>query len=128
MTRFLLRVLLVTLAIAYALPSVAGIQTDGNILGALASSTVFNLTFLGLEWLLGILVFSINIGTLGLGFIFTSGLKFMLGLISPTVALVGTAKLMPQFLHIADLFPGAMAGGLLLGGLLWSTVPQGKKK
>jgi hypothetical protein len=128
MVRFILRVTLVALAMALALPYVAGIQFHGDWLGAVSTSLVFNVAFLGLEWLLGIIVFGINLGTLGLGVIITSGIKFIATLLAPSIALIGTAKLMPHFLSVSDYYPAALIAGLTLGGLLWTTSPEKKKK
>ena len=126
--RFLLRVTLVALAMSLALPYVSGIKFHGDWLGALSTSLVFNIAFIGLEWLLGIIIFGVNVGTLGLGLILTSGFKFIATLLSPSVALMGTAKLMPHFLTITDYYPAAFIAGLTLGGLLWATAQDKKKK
>src|SRR5271163_1567743 len=116
--KFLLRVCLVAVALTYALPKVSGVNFHGDALGALVTSLVFNLAFLGLEWLFGIIAFGINIGTLGLGVFITNGLKFFAGLLAPSIALLGTARLMPNFLHVADYYPDGIVAGLVLGGLL----------
>jgi hypothetical protein len=118
---------LVMAAMVYALPKVAGIDFHGDWGGALASSLVFNLVFLGLEWVLGILVFGINIGTLGLGLFITNALRWLSGLLLPSFALFGTCQVMPQFVHVTNYFPSAIIGGLILGGLLWAGLPTKKK-
>lgn len=125
--RFLTRVALVAIALAYVSPYVAGLKFHGDLWGALATSLVFNAAFWGLECLLAVIVFGVNIGTLGLGAILTSMLKFVAALLSPSLALVGAAKMMPGFLQISDYFPGALVGGLMLGGLLWTSVPDKNK-
>jgi len=127
MLKFLIRTTLVMAAFIYALPMVAGIAFHGDWGGALASSVVFNLVLLGLEWVLGIMVFGINIGTLGLGVFITNGLRWLSGLLLPSLALFGTGLVMPQFVHISNYFPTAIVGGLLLGGLLWAGLPAKKK-
>ena len=119
-----IRIALVAAALFYASPYVAGIKFHGNFLWALAASVVFNVAFWGLECLLAVVVVGINIGTLGLGAIITSSLKFLAALIAPSVALFGTATILPGCLRITGIFPGAIVYGLMLGGLLWASVPQ----
>jgi len=126
--RFVLRIALVAAAVAYALPDVSGIKFHGDAVAALATSLVFNVVFLGLEWLLGVIVLGINIGTLGLGVIITSGLKFVASLLAPSAALYGTSQLLPKFIQVSHYYPNAIVAGLVLGGLLWVTVPQNKKR
>jgi uncharacterized membrane protein YvlD (DUF360 family) len=126
--RFALRIVLIAVAVAYALPLVSGVNFKGDIIGALATSLVFNLSFATLEWLLGVVVLGINIGTLGLGFIVATGIKFLASLLAPSLALFGTAQLMPRFLHITNYFPACLVSGLMLGGLLWLTMPEKKKR
>jgi uncharacterized membrane protein YvlD (DUF360 family) len=128
MTRFLLRVLLVAYALAFLVPTVAGITFKGDWLAAFSSSLVFTTVFTAIEWLLGVLVFGINVGTLGIGMIITSGLKFVVNLLAPSAALYGTAQLMPQFIRLGDFTPSLFAGGLLLGGLLFATTSGKAKK
>ena len=128
MVRFLLRVALVALALVYAFPAVSGIKFSGDPIGALVTSLVFNVTYFGLEWLLAVVAIGVNIGTLGLGVILTSGLKFLAGLIAPSIALFGTSYVMPQFLQVSHYFPGAVVAGLVLGGILWATAAAGKKR
>jgi hypothetical protein len=127
MIRFVLRTTLISLAVFFALPMIAGVHFHGDWIAALVTSLIFNVVFLGLEWLLGALVFGINISTLGLGAIITSGLKFFANILAPAVALVGTAHIMPRFIDVTSYYPGALVGGLALGGLLWVTVPDKKK-
>ena len=128
MVRFLLRVVMVSLALAFLVPMVSGITFKGDWLAAVSSSLVFTTVFTAIEWLLGILVFGINIGTLGIGVIITNGLRFVVNLLAPSAALYGTAKLMPQFIGLNELAPSLLAGGLLLGGLLFATTGgKGKK-
>ena len=128
MTRFLLRVVLIALALAFLIPTIGGISFKGDWLAALSSSLVFTTVFTAIEWLLGVVVFGINVGTLGIGVIITSGLKFLVNLLAPTAALYGTAKLMPQFIGLKELTPSLLAGGLLLGGLLFATTSGKAKK
>ncbi|MBX9879675.1 MAG: hypothetical protein K2Y22_14550 [Candidatus Obscuribacterales bacterium] len=128
MTRFLLRVVLVAYALAFLIPTVAGITFKGDWLAAFSSSLVFTTVFTAIEWLLGVLVFGINVGTLGIGMIITSGLKFVVNLLAPSAALYGTAKLMPQFIRLEDFTPSLFAAGLLLGGLLFATANAKSKK
>ena len=125
--RFVIRIALVAAALAYFLPDVSGVKFHGDAFSAVATSLVFNVVFFGLEWLLGILVFGINIGTLGLGVIITNGLKFVAGLLAPSAALYGTSHLLPRFLQITHYWPNAIVAGLVLGGILWATLPQKKK-
>lgn len=127
MLKFLIRISLVMAALMWALPKVSGINFHGDLGGALATSLIFNVSLLSLEWLLGILVFSINISTLGLGFFITTAIRWVAGLLVPSLALFGTHKIMPQFLQMSNYFPDAIVGGLLLGGLLWVSLP-GKSK
>lgn len=126
--RFIIRIALVAAALTYFLPDVAGVKFHGDAYSAVATSLVFNVVFFGLEWLLGILVFGINIGTLGLGVIITNGIKFVAGLLAPSAALYGTSHLLPRFLQISNYWPNSIVAGLVLGGVLWATIPQGKKK
>lgn len=128
MIRFLLRIVLVAAAVYYALPDISGIRFHGDGLAAFATSLVFNIVFLGLEWVLGILVFGINIGTLGLGVIITNGLKFAANLLAPSAALYGTSWLLPKFIQVSRYYPAAIVAGLVLGGVLWVTIPQAKKR
>jgi hypothetical protein len=125
--KFLLRIGLVAAALTYALPKVSGVSFHGDTTAALATALVFNVAFFGLEWLLGIIVFGINVGTLGLGVLITNSLKFFAGLITPSLALLGTSRLMPSFLQISDFFPSAVVAGLILGGILWSTLPDKRR-
>lgn len=127
MIRFVLRTILIALAVSFALPMIAGVHVHGDWIGALVTALIFNLCFLGLEWLLGALVFGINISTLGLGAILTNGIKFFANMLAPAVALVGTAHIMPRFLDVTSYYPGALVGGLALGGLLWVTISDKKK-
>jgi uncharacterized membrane protein YvlD (DUF360 family) len=126
--RFILRIVLVAAVFAYFLPDVSGVKFHGDVFSAVATSLVFNIVFIGLEWLLGIIVLGINIGTLGLGVLITNGLKFAASLLAPSAALYGTSHLLPKFLQIAHYWPNAIVAGLVLGGVLWVTIPQGKKK
>jgi hypothetical protein len=128
MIKFILRIALVAAALTYALPRVSGVDFHGDFLGALATSLIFNVAFFGLEWLLGVLVFGINIGTLGLGVFITSTLRFFAGLLTPSLALLGTSKLMPGFLQLSNYWPSSIVAGLVLGGVLWATLPEAKKK
>lgn len=126
--RFVLRIALVAAALAYFLPDVTGVKFHGDAVSAVATSLVFNVVFLGLEWLLGILVFGINIGTLGLGIFITNGIKFLASLLAPSAALYGTSHLLPKFLQITHYWPNAIVAGLVLGGVLWVTIPQARKR
>jgi hypothetical protein len=108
------------------MPYISGIKFHGDIWGALTLSVVFNAVFFGLECILAVLVFGINIGTLGLGMILTGSIKFIAAMLSPSLALYGTAKMLPGLLHITDYFPGALVAGLMLGGLLWASIPDKK--
>lgn len=128
MARYFLRVVLVAYALAFLIPKIAGITFKGDWLAAFSSSLVFTTVFTAIEWVLGVLVFGINVGTLGIGMIITSGLKFLVGLLAPTAALYGTAQLMPQFIGLSDFTPSLLAGGLLLGGLLFATTSGKAKK
>ena len=127
MIKFLLRIALVAVAITYALPRVSGVDFHGDAMGALATSLVFNVAFFGLEWLLGVIVFGINVSTLGLGVFITSSLRFFAGLLTPSFALFGTSKLMPGFLQVSNYWPNTIVAGLVLGGILWATLPEAKK-
>ncbi|MBX9772470.1 MAG: phage holin family protein [Candidatus Obscuribacterales bacterium] len=128
MARFLIRVLMVAYALAFLIPTVAGLSFKGDWLAAFSSSLVFTTVFTAIEWLLGVLVFGINVSTLGIGVIITTGLKFLVSLLAPSAALYGTAKLMPQFIGLSDLTPSLLAGGLLLGSLLFATSSSKGKK
>jgi len=118
---------LVALALWYISPHVTGVKFHGDIWGVLLASVIFNAAFWGLECLLAVIVFGINIGTLGLGAMITGSLKFAAALLSPTVALLGTSQIVPNCLQISSYFPGALMFGLMLGGLLWASVPEKKK-
>ncbi len=126
--RIVLRVALVATALSLFVPNVSGITFHGDAVSAVATSVVFNLLLLSLEWVLGIVVFGINIGTLGLGVLLTSSLKFVASLLSPSVALYGTAWLLPKFLQITHYWPNAVVAGLVVGGVLWVTIPASKKR
>jgi hypothetical protein len=110
-------------------PYITGVQFQGNLWLALFASLIFNAAFWGLECLLGVVVFGINIGTLGLGSFLTGSLKFCAALVTPSLALMGASQVLPHALHVHNYFPGAVVYGLFLGGLLWASVPeQGKGK
>jgi len=126
--RFFLRLLLVALVLLYVFPVVDGVRFTGDLIGAAAASTTFNLILIGLEWLLAAIVFGVNIGTLGLGVILASGIRFLMTGIAPVVALVGTAQVLPGAVQVVSLFPGALAGGLLLGALVWLTALPVKRR
>lgn len=126
--RFLLRVALVTGALVYLLPHIGGIKIHGDLWGALLAALVFNAVFWGLECLLAVIAIGVNIGTLGLGAFITGSIKFLAALLSPSLALIGTAKIVPGYLVIGNYMPGALCGGLLLGGLLWVSLPAKKRE
>lgn len=128
MFRFLLRTALVALALVYAFPHLSGIKFSGDPGGALAASLVFNLAYFALEWLLTVVAVGINIGTLGLGVVITSGLRFVAGLMAPSIAVFGTAQVVPGLLSVAGFFPGAVVSGLMLGGILWATAAPARKR
>jgi hypothetical protein len=48
-------------------------------------------------------------------------------MLAPAVALVCTAHIMPRFLDVASYYPGALVGGLALGGLLWLTISDKRR-
>lgn len=122
----LLRVALVAVALMYVLPNVGGIRVHGDLQGALLASVVFNAVFWGLECLLAVVKVGVNVGTLGLGVFMTSSLKFLAALLSPALALVGTAQVLPGYLQIGSYFPGAVCAGLVLGGTMWVSFPAAK--
>lgn len=126
--RIVLRVFLVAIALAYVLPHVSGLSFRGEWWAAFAASAVFNLVFWGLECLLAVVVVGVNIGTLGLGGVIAASLKFVATILSPVVALVSTSQMLPGCLKIVSYFPGALSGGLILGGLIWSCMPQKASK
>lgn len=126
--RLTLRVGLVTAALLYILPTIAGVRVQGDIWGALLASVVFNAVFWGLECLLAVVVLGINIGTLGLGAFITGALKFIAAMLSPSVALMGTAQVLPGYIQFGNYFPGAVSAGLVLGGLLWASLPSRKRE
>lgn len=127
LVRFITRVALVSLALWFLTPYIAGVKFHGNIWGALLVSLIFNAAFWGLECLLAVVVIGINIGTLGLGAFLTGMIKFIAALITPSVALIGVSQLMPGALHFTNYFPGAVVYGLMLGGLLWASLPEKAK-
>ena len=128
MIRFVLRTILIALAVTFALPMIAGVHFHGDWIGALVTSLIFNLCFLWpgvAAWSTGFWhqykyawfgrdsnqrhkVFRQHVGAGG-------------------VALVGTAHIMPRFLDVTSYYPGALVGGLALGGLLWVTISDKKK-
>lgn len=123
MSQIILRVLLVAAALEYVLPVVSGVSIHKDLTGVLIASLVFNAIFWSLECLLKVIVFGINVGTLGLGAFLTSSLKFLAALLCPSLALIGTAQVLPQSLHIGSYFPGALCAGLALGGTLRVALP-----
>jgi hypothetical protein len=125
--KLITRVVLVAIAFAYITPYITGVQFHGNLWWALAASVIFNAAFWGLECLLGVIVFGVNIGTLGLGTFLTGSLKFFAALVTPSLALLGASQLLPKTLHVQNYFPGAVVYGLFLGGLLWASVPEQAK-
>ena len=126
--KFLLRVCLVTAVFMLLLPFVVGVRFHGDLASALITSLIFNLIFFGLEWLLSIIVFGINITTLGLGVFITNALRFIAGLLIPATALFATSIVMPNFLHIAKFYPNAIVAGFVIGGVLWASLPDNDKK
>jgi uncharacterized membrane protein YvlD (DUF360 family) len=122
--RLLVRIMLVTLAFVYVTPYVSGVKFHGDFAGALVTSLIFNAAFWGLECLLSVVVFGINIGTLGLGAFISNSLKFVAALLSPSLALFGAAKIMPGVLQIGNYFPSAIIYGFMLGGVLWASLPE----
>lgn len=127
LVRLLARIVLVTLAFIYISPYISGVKFHGDWLGALLASLAFNAAFFGLEFLLSVIVFSINITTLGLGAFITGTLQFVAALLSPSLALFGVSKVLPQHVHIISLWPGALVYGFMLGGVLWASLPEKRK-
>lgn len=125
--RVIARVALVTLAFLYLTPYVTGVRFHGDWWGALSASLLFNAAFFGLECLFGVIVFGINIGTLGLGAFLTGTIKFFAALMSPSLALLGVQEMMPHVVHFAR-FPDTLVFGFALGGLLWASLPEKKQK
>jgi len=121
-------VALVTLAFVYLSPYIAGVGFHGDWWHALTASVIFNAAFFGLECLFGVIVFGINIGTLGLGAFLTGSIKFVAALLSPSLALCGVAQMMPHVVHFKHLFPDTLVFGFALGGLLWASLPEKKQK
>jgi hypothetical protein len=127
LVRLLTRIVLVTLAFIYVTPYITGVKFHGDWAGALLASLAFNAAFFGLEFLLSVIVFSINIGTLGLGAFISGSIQFVAALLSPSLALFGVSKVLPQNVHILSLFPGALIYGFMLGGVLWASLPEKRK-
>ena len=126
--RIFLLLVLTTLALMYAFPYITGIRFQGDWWAALLAAAVFNVAFLGLECLLAVCVLGINISTLGLGALITGAIKFVAALVSPSLALVGTAKVLPGLFFVGNSYQSLMVAGLVLGGLLWAAVPDKKKQ
>lgn len=126
--RFITRVTLVTLAFIYLTPFIAGVKFSGNIWAALLASLVFNAAFWGLECLLAVIVFGINIGTLGLGAFLTGSIKFFAALLTPSLALFGASQIFPHAIRITNFYPNAIVYGFVLGGLLWASIPEKAKE
>ena len=122
--KLVVRIALVTVAFLYITPYISGVKFHGDVGSALIASLVFNAAFLGLELLLGAIVFGINIGTLGIGTFISSSVKFVAALLAPSLVLLGLAKFMPNMVHIANYFPCAIIYGLMLGGIIWASVPE----
>ena len=127
LVKLIVRVALVTFALMYITPYMSGVKFHGDWINAILASLVFNAAFFGLEMLLGVIVFSINIGTLGLGAFISGTIKFVAALVSPSVALYGASKVLPHALSIGSYFPGALIYGFMLGGVLWASIPDKKK-
>lgn len=126
--RIIVRVALVTLAFVYVTPYISGVKFHGDWWGALFASLIFNLAFWGLECVFGVIVFGINIGTLGLGAFLTGSIKFVAALLSPSLALCGVAQVMPNVVRFGNYFPDTLVFGFALGGLLWASLPEKKQK
>lgn len=126
--RVIARVALVTLAFLYLTPYIAGVRFHGDWWGALTASVAFNAAFFLLECLFAVVVFGINIGTLGLGAFLTGSIKFVAALMSPSLALCGVAQIMPQTVHFAHWYPDSLVFGFALGGLLWASLPEKRQK
>lgn len=126
--RILVRIVLVTLAFVYLTPYISGVKFHGDWWGALSASLLFNAAFWGLECLFAVIVFGINIGTLGLGAFLTGSIKFVAALLSPSLALYGVSQLMPNVVRFAHYCPDTLVFGFALGGLLWASLPEKKQK
>lgn len=126
--RVIVRIALVTLAFMYVTPYIAGVKFEGDWLGALGASVLFNAAFWGIECLFGVIVFGINIGTLGLGAFLTGAIKFVAALLSPSLALCGVEQVMPHVVNCGNYWPNTLVFGFTLGGLLWASLPEKKKK
>lgn len=124
-----LRIVLTTLALVYAFPCLTGVRFTGDWLEAVLAAGVFNLAFFGLECLLTVVVVGINISTLGLGGLITGGLRFAASILSPAIALVGTAKILPGMFQVSvsHSYQALFVAGLVLGGVLWASGPEKKK-
>jgi hypothetical protein len=125
--RVIVRIVLVTLAFVYITPHISGVKFQGDWTGALLASLLFNAVFWGLECLFAVIVFGINIGTLGLGAFLTGTIKFLAALVSPSLALCGVAQVMPQVFKFGHFYPDTLVFGFALGGLLWASLPEKKK-
>jgi hypothetical protein len=126
--RVIARVALVTLAFVYMTPYISGVKFHGDWWGAVSASLLFNLVFWGLECLFAVIVFGINIGTLGLGAFLTGSIKFVAALLSPSLALFGVSQVMPTVVKFGNYFPDTIVFGFTLGGLLWASLPEKKQK
>ncbi len=116
------------MAFIYVTPYISGVKFQGDWCGALFASLIFNAVFWGLECLFGVIVFGINIGTLGLGAFLTGSIKFIAALLSPSLALCGVAQVMPHVVKFGHYFPDTLVFGFALGGLLWASLPEKKQK
>jgi hypothetical protein len=126
--RLITRVALVAIAFVYLTPHITGVRFHGDWWGALSASVLFNAAFWGLECLFAVIVFGINIGTLGLGAFLTGTIKFVAALLSPSLALCGVAQMMPNVVRFGNYYPDTLVFGFALGGLLWASLPEKKQK
>jgi hypothetical protein len=126
--KFLFRVVLVGMALVYALPQIEGVKFFTELIPTIITSVVFNLLFLALEWLLDVIVIGINISTLSIGVIFARLLEFVALVLAPAVALYGCAKFLPGYLQVNSFYPSSIVAGLVLGGVLFAHSLADKRK
>jgi uncharacterized membrane protein YvlD (DUF360 family) len=110
---FLLRLALKTIAFAYVLPMIAGIDMHGNLWNAFVLGVIFTLLSGVVSILLAFFSAALTISTLGLALLFLIPMWLLGFWIVPTITLKLISDMMPHYLAISGWWP-AIWGGLIM--------------
>lgn len=113
MKRFILRLVLLAVAIDYILPMLDGISFHGNFIQAIGAGLFFTLLVWLVEWLAITLSALLAISTFGLAILFLIPVWLLGFWLLPAVCLKLLAGLIPHFLTINGWLP-AIWGGLVM--------------